>query len=78
MLKSLIMPDCCLVSLAKSGGTLKLEDLLEFLEPWHGINKHANKIFQCLEMNRPPLDTDAKLLLQPPYKAKWKNAIQTL
>ncbi len=78
MPKSLIMSDCCLASLAKSGGIFKFEDLLEFLDPWHSIDKHANKIFKCLEMNRPPLDIDAKPLLQSPSKAERKNVLQTL
>lgn len=78
MPESLIIFHYCLASLAKAEGTLKLKDLAEFLEPWHGVDKHANEIFQCLEMNQPPLDTDPKPLLQPPSKAERKNALQIL
>ncbi len=45
MPESLIIPDCYLASLVKSGEILKLKDLPEFLEPWHGVDKHAKKIF---------------------------------
>lgn len=73
MPESLIMPDCCLASLATSGRTLKLEDLAEFLEPWHGVDKHANEIFHCLEMNCPSVDSDT--VLQLPSKANRKTAL---
>ena len=78
MSESLIMPDSYLAALANSGVTLKLKDQPEFLEPWHGVDKHANEIFQCLEINRPTLNTNAKLLLQALSKAKRKNMLQTL
>ena len=45
MPKSLIIPDCCLVALAKSEGLLNLTELIEFLEPWHNIFKHAQELF---------------------------------
>lgn len=45
MPESFIMLDCCLVALAKSEGLLNLTKLIEFLEPWHGISKHAQEIF---------------------------------
>ena len=72
------MPDCCLASLAKVRETLKLKDLVEFFEPWHAVDKHANDIFQCLEINRPPLDTDIEPLFQLPSLAERKNALQTI
>lgn len=73
---SVIMPDCCLALLAKFGGTLKLEDLIEFLEPWHGVNKYTNKIFRCLETNCFLVDPNAKLQLLS--KADCKTVVQTL
>lgn len=67
------MPDCCLISLTKSGGVLKLEDMLGFFEPWHRVDKPVNKIFYCLEMNQLPLGFDA--VLQLPSKAKRKSML---
>lgn len=67
------MPNCFLASLAKAKRILKLKDLVEFLEPWHGVNKYANEIFQYLKMNCPSSNTniaDAKPLLQLLSKAK--------
>ena len=79
MPESLVLPDCCLVALAKSEGLLNLTELIKFLEPWHGVSKHAQEIFHCLEKNRPPLDSNA----EPPEanllsKAKQKLAVQSL
>lgn len=45
MPESLIMPDYCLVALAKSERLLNLIELIEFLEPWHDISKHTQEIF---------------------------------
>lgn len=39
------MLDYYLISQTKFGEILKLEDLVEFLEFWHNINKYVNKIF---------------------------------
>lgn len=33
MLESLVLPDCCLVALAKSEGLFNLTELIKFLEP---------------------------------------------
>lgn len=61
MPESLIMPDCCLASLAKSGGLLQdLSQLVDFLEPWHGISKYAETILQCLQKNSIPLNPEAE------------------
>lgn len=59
MPESLVMPDCCLVTLVKSEGLLNITELIEFLEPWHGVSKHAQKIFHCLEKNSPPPNLEA-------------------
>lgn len=78
MLSSLIISDCYFALLVKSEEILKLKDLVDFLEPWYSINKHANKIFQYLDINRFHLDANAKLLLLPPSEAKWKTVFQTI
>lgn len=41
MPESLIMPDCYFVTLVKSEKLLNIMELIEFLEPWHGIFKHV-------------------------------------
>ena len=77
MPESLIMPDCCLVALAKSERLLNLTELIEFLEPWHGVSKHAQEIFQCLEKNRPPPIPEAPVP-NLPSKAERKATLQAL
>ena len=79
MPESLVLPNCCLVALAKSEGLSNLTELIKFLEPWHSVFKHAQEIFNCLEKNCPPLDSNA----EPPEanlssKAKQKLALQAL
>ena len=59
MLESLVLPDCFLVALAKSDRLSNVTELIKFLEPWHGVSKHAQEIFHCLEKNCPPLDSNA-------------------
>ena len=53
MPESLVMPDYCLVALVKSEGLLNIKELIEFLEPWYAVSKHAQEIFHCLEKNPP-------------------------
>lgn len=61
MFKGLIMPDNCLVALAKSSGLLAtFTQLIEFLKPWHSVSKYADEIFLCLETNRLPLEPETK------------------
>lgn len=79
MPESLVLPDCCLVALAKSEGLLNLTELIKFLQPWHGVSKHAHEIFHCLEKNRPPLNSIAEPLVPNlPSKAERKVALQAL
>ena len=58
MPESLVILDCCLIALAKSGRLLNFTKLIKFFEPWHGISKHAEEILHCLEKNRPSLNSD--------------------
>lgn len=79
MPENLVLPDCCLVALAKSEKLSNLTELIKFLEPWHSISKHAQKIFHCLEKNCPPLNSNA----EPPKanllsKTEQKLALQAL
>lgn len=61
MLESLIMPDCYLALLAKSGGLLQdLSQLVDFLQPWHSISKYAEAILQCLRKNSISLNLEAE------------------
>lgn len=77
MPESLIMPNCCLVALAKSEGLLNLTELIKFLELWHDISKQAQEIFQYLQKNYlPPIpETPIPNLLS---KAEQKAALQAL
>lgn len=79
MLEGLIMPDNCLVALAKSGGLLAtFTQLIKFLEPWHGVSKYADEIFLYLETNRLLLEPKTELPCQLPSKAQRKANLQTL
>lgn len=79
MPEGLIMPDDCLVALAKSGGLLAtLIQLIKFLEPWHGVSKYADEIFLCLETNRLPLELETESPFQLPSKAQKKANLQVL
>lgn len=55
MSKSLIMPDGCLIVLAKLKELLNLIELIKFLEPWHNVSKYTQEIFQFLKKNCLPL-----------------------
>lgn len=77
MLESLVMPNCCLVALVKSEGLLNITELIEFLELWHGVSKHAQETFHCLEKNRPPPNPEAPIP-NLPSKAERKAALQAL
>lgn len=62
MPKGLIMPNDCLIALAKSDGLLAtLSQLIKFLEPWHGVSKYVDKMFLCLQTNRSPLEPETEL-----------------
>ena len=60
---SLLMPDACLLALAKHGDTFQDESQVhQFLQPWYGIDKYANEIFACLRQSSPqgdPIPTKA-------------------
>lgn len=51
MPNSFIRPDCCLVALAKLEESLNLDQLIDFLELWHRVAKHAKKILVYLQKN---------------------------
>lgn len=51
MPKSLVMPNCYLVTLVKSVKLLNITELIEFLKPWYGIFKYVQEIFYYLEKN---------------------------
>lgn len=77
MPEGLTMPDCCLVALAKSRELLATPgQLIEFLEPWHSVFKYVDKIFLCLEFNRPPLEVKTNLPLSS--RVKRKTNLQAL
>lgn len=66
MPKSLIMPDCCLASLAKSRGLLQdLSQLVNFFEPWHDVFKYAEAIFQCLQKKQHSNNAPNESLIEP-------------
>lgn len=49
---SLIMPDTCLLALAKDGKLLEDQSLLvHFLEPWYGMAKDAEEILIYIKKN---------------------------
>lgn len=73
----MIISDYHIASLAKTIEILKLKDLVEFLKLWYCVYKHANKIFQSLEMNYFLLNIDVKPLLQLLFKIMQKNTFQT-
>ena len=82
MPESLVMPDCCLIALAKSRGLLNFTELIKFLEPWHDVSKHAEEILHCLKKNRPSLNSDANPNVDSathlPSKAERKATLQAL
>ena len=79
MLKSLVIPDSCLATVAKSGGSLNLDELIEFLKPWHGVAKHVKDILLYLQKNSPPSNANPHLdHLNLPSKVKQKAILQAL
>lgn len=49
---SLIMPDTCLLALAKDGEPLEDQSLLvHFLEPWYDMAEYAEEILICIKKN---------------------------
>lgn len=46
---TLIMDDNCLITLAKNRKVLQdKSSLIQFLKPWYGMKKYANKFFTCI------------------------------
>lgn len=78
MPKSLIISNSCPIFLVKSGETLKLKDLVKFLEHQYNIDKHANKIFKYLKMNCLPLDIDYCLNINLPLNITIELILQFL
>lgn len=74
---NLIMPDDCLLALAKMRGSLNHDQLVDFLKPWYGISKHAAGILLVLQKNRPYLDTETSLFELPP-RSERKSALSAL
>lgn len=74
---NLIMPDDCLLALAKMGGSLDHDQLVDFLKPWYGISKHAAGILLVLQKNRPYLDTETPPFELPP-RSERKSALIAL
>lgn len=76
MSKGLIMPNCCLVVLAKLRGLLATPcQLIKFLKPWQDVSKY-DKIFLYLKLNHPLLGTKTDLLFLS--QTKKKINLQTL
>ena len=51
--------------MAKSEGSLNLDKLIEFLEPWHGVAKYTKNILVCLQKNSLPSDANSDPLDLP-------------
>lgn len=75
---SLIMPDDCLLALAKSGASLNHDQLVEFLKPWYGMAKHADGILIVLQKNRPHLDTQVSPPFELPSRSERKSVLVAL
>lgn len=71
------MSDCYLIALIKSEGLLNITELIEFLEPWHGVSKYVQEIFHCLEKNRSPPNPEVSVS-NLPSKIARKAALQAL
>lgn len=49
---NLIMNNNCLIALAKNGELLQDKfSLIDFLKPWYGMEKYANKLLACIKKN---------------------------
>lgn len=75
MSNSLLIPDTCLVVLAKLRRLMDLDQLIEFLRLWTRVAKHANSILFCLQKNS-FLIPDLDFLLNPPTKAQRKATLK--
>lgn len=53
---NLIMPDDCLLALAKSGGFLDQDQFVDFLKPQYSISKYTAELLIILQKNRLYLD----------------------
>lgn len=54
MPESLLMPDACLLALAKNALTLTNIDILnKFLDPWYGVSKFSDEILTCIQQTVP-------------------------
>lgn len=66
----LLMPESCLLALAKYGESLlSATQVHEFLEPWYGVNKYSSEIFECLHQASSQYDV-------PSTKAERNVALQ--
>lgn len=74
---NLIMPDDCLLALAKMGGSLDHNQLVDFFKPWYGISKHAAGILLVLQKNWLYLDTETPPFELPP-RSERKSALIAL
>lgn len=75
MPKGYVMPDCCLLTLAKLRELFNLDILIEFPEPWHGVDKYTKEILICLQKNSPLFDNNPHFDLL--FKAEQKATLQT-
>lgn len=68
---SLLMPDACLLALAKHSGLLLNEAQIDqFLQPWYGVNEYSNEILAaCIRQSSSHGDT-------PPTKTERKEALR--
>lgn len=72
---NLIMPDDCLLALAKLGGFLDQDQLVDLLKPWYGISKHAAELLIVLQKNRPYLDIQTPPFELPPRSERKSTLI---
>lgn len=77
--ESLVLPDYCLITLAKSKGLSNLTELIKFLASWYSISKYIQEIFHYLEKNCLSLNSNAKPpKANLPSKTKQKLTFQIL
>lgn len=74
MSDNLIMPNDCLLALAKSGSFLDQDQLINFLKPWYGTFKYIAKLLIVFQKNRPYLDTQI-LLFKLITRSKRKSTL---
>lgn len=74
---NLIIPDSCLLALAKHGSELALaissEKLREFLQPWEGVDEYLEELFTLIKRSSPQISSSTNF---GPSRAERKETLK--